>query len=1291
MSRWKFSSVLTLAAALAALGCGSKSSSAGVSVSISPTTASVITNRTQPFSALVSGSSNTQVTWSVTCATNVTANTCGSIDSTGLFSAPATIPTVTSNGTTTIAPTVTITATSQADTTKRATATLTIVTGIGIAITPATATVGTNEHFTFSATVSNPGCNINSNPNCLNVTWSVPTSTTSPNPNGSIDKNSGVYTAPGSAISSVVITATSVADTSVTATATVTVVTATTPTVTSVSPNIAPQGGLFQDIYITGTNFISTDNVYVNGAQLNPGAVSQVSSSVIRARLPDFVLAAPPASNILQMSVSEQTGAPQTCPTATLSLCQVTVTGVQPGVIGPSPISVAEQSQPGGVLSFSVDGGFFGTPENPAVTTTYDGQLRPAQVQSTNSTRQLLITIGGSSNPTDLGLPGLHPVAVRSATDSSKLAMTNLAVQPTYGITAVASPVPVGSKPSDVAIDPATGIAVVANAGSESISLINLATGAPVGAAICTGGPPASGTCPPAGPTSVAIYYTSKINLAVVVNSTSKSLAVVDLASQQLLSVTPLPMEVPPVGTSTPGLPGTPEAVAVNPVTGQGLVVMQHRNYGVLFDLTQSPPKLGVVSISTGSNTKVAVEPHLNWAVATPGGAGSVAIVDLNRQTCNPIATLSRTSNVVQVTVSTASACPPSTSSPPPLAVQLNDAVLIQNASDASYDGIFMVTAIGPASNQFSYTQTGASQPNGTATGGTVNYSEPVATPSVSLGVQGIGINTETQQAVLVDPTAGGVVTFLSLIDQSSNSLTLLTNKTAESGTTAAAYNPLTNTVVAVNAFTNTLSVIDPTTPRRLNDNNLGDYVNAAHCASSCGPVAVAVDPATNTAVVVNQGDNSVSILTLNATGNSIRPISIVETSPKTVMIHSALNNPPSPSSVTLTIIGKGLACNGGSGPVVLLDNNAIQPDCASSTDRVLTATVRPALLTSPHRYALQVMDANGNVTNAEDFTVEQSVDLSTACTVAPQPAGVAIDPYQNIAAVTLFGCNSVALINLASGPASGTGTLVAVGTNPIGVAMLPRSSLAVVANNGSANASIVDELHASVKNTVSTATGSQGAAADDATGEVAIANSVANTVTVVNTVNSGGHSISTGSQPRAVGFNYVNHQIGVASTGSSTFGTSDASGSSLSTSFGVNFPTSVAYDPAPADCGQNGTSSSQVGCFLVNSSTNNIVDVIDPATSSQTSFRLGINPTAIAYNYFTGTLVSTNTASRTMTVADFLGHQIRAVLPLPAPANAFLGLSGVPQFALDLHPFSNLAVVADMANGQVLILPLPR
>jgi hypothetical protein len=116
-----------------------------------------------------------------------------------------------------------------------------------------------------------------------------------------------------------------------------------------------------------------------------------------------------------------------------------------------------------------------------------------------------------------------------------------------------------------------------------------------------------------------------------------------------------------------------------------------------------------------------------------------------------------------------------------------------------------------------------------------------------------------------------------------------------------------------------------------------------------------------------------------------------------------------------------------------------------------------------------------------------------------------------------------------------------------------------------------------------------------------------------------------------------------------------------------------------------------------VNSSTGNAVNVIDPISSIQTGFRMGINPTAIACNYFTSTLVSTNTVSHTVTVADFLGQKVRAVFALPAAtaANSNLALNlanaGALQYALDIHPLRNIAVIADTANGTVLFLPLPR
>ena len=1291
MSRWKFFAILTLSAALGALGCGSSSSST-VAISISPTAASVITNRTQLFSGLVTGNSNTAITWSLTCASGVTANTCGSIDATGLYTAPATIPTVTSGTTTTIAPTATVTATAQADTSKTATASLTIVTGISITLTPTSATVGTGEHFTFAASVNNPGCNITSNPTCNNVTWSLSTTLTGI---GTIGATTGVYTAPATvpSPSTVIITATSVADTSVTATATVAVVTATTPTVTSVSPNRTGLGGLFQDIYITGTNFISTNNVFVNGAQLASTFVNGVSTSVIRARIPDYILAVPPPSGILQISVAEQSGPAQTC-TTDPSACQVVVSGVRPGVAGPSPDSISQGTA--GVLSFNVDGGFFGTgsnPASPAVSATFNGQLRGIQLpasQTIGSTRQLSVTIGGGSNSSDFTVPGLYPVAIKSTTDPTKMAVTNLAVQPTYtpptSTRIAVGSVPASSAPNDVSINTATGVAVVANKGSNDVSLIDLTTATPtlIGN-ICTAAVGAAPPCPPSGPTGVSVDYVR--NTALVVNSTTKTIAVVDLNAKAVAFV-------------LPALQDTPAAVGVNPITGRALVAMQQKNYGVLVDETLNPPAyVGIVSISTGSNTRIAVDPQLNWALATPGTLGSLGIVDLNRQSSNAITAMSRTTNVVTVTVQT-------TASSPPLSVQVGDSVQIApnfqftvcgtTPTDPScplaptFVGFYGVTSVGPGPNQFSYTQTGATLPDVAtqsipeAATGTVNYSQPVATVALPVTIQGIGINDETQQAVLVDPTTGGVVTFFSLLDQSVSSLALKVNNAADVGTIAAAYNPLTNIVVAVNFFANTLSVIDPTAPRRLNDNNLFNTLP--------GPIAVAIDPGTNIAVVANQTDNSVSVLNLGA----IKPFSITSTSPTTFVSNSTLGSGPSPSPQTVIVLGNGLTCTNGTTSLnVRLDGISLPTTCTGNGNRQLIATVPFNLLTSARRFALDVANGSGNVTNAVDFTVEQSVDV-TGCSPTPLPSGVAIDPQQNIAAVTLFGCNSVALINMATS----TGQTVVVGSNPIGVAVLPRLHLAVVANNGGAGtASIVDELQQSVTQTVATGSGPIGAAADDATGEVAIANSVANTVTVVNAVTGGTNSISTGQRPVAVGFNYVNHQVAVAASSGNTVGVSDGGAGTQTQTFNINGPTSVIYDPVPTDCGSNnnGTTTNTTGCFIANSSTGNSANVIDPVSFVQTTFRIGINPTAIAYNYLTSTLVSTNTASHTVTVADFLGQKIRAILTLPpaTSTNSNLALSlafqGSLQYALDIHPLTNIAVIADTANGRVLFVPLPR
>jgi DNA-binding beta-propeller fold protein YncE len=494
-----------------------------------------------------------------------------------------------------------------------------------------------------------------------------------------------------------------------------------------------------------------------------------------------------------------------------------------------------------------------------------------------------------------------------------------------------------------------------------------------------------------------------------------------------------------------------------------------------------------------------------------------------------------------------------------------------------------------------------------------------------------------------------------------------------ETGSVAGAFNPLTNVAVTVNPRNNTLSVIDPSSNPPVRLTSTGSLSSVV----LSGPAAVAVDPGTNLAVVANQTNDTVSILSLGA----IQPLSITETYPKTFAAKSTLANPAPPGVQTLTVIGKGFtAASHVRFDGVPLDNTTFV------SDRKLTANVSsgdpgvPNLLTSPRRYAVDVVDTTLNaVTNASDFTVTQSIDVSAACTTPPLPAGVAIDPVQGTAgwaAVSLSGCGMVALIDLSTG----VGQTKIVGSSPSGVAALPRLHQVVVANNVSNNASVVDEQTGKVTY-ITTGSGSLGVAADQDTGEAAVANSVANTVTVLNVTTNGASSITGGQRPVAVAFDYQTHQVAVAADASDSVGIATAPSGSLSASFAVSVPLSVAYDPAN-------------NVFLAASSTGNSITIYDPTLQQQVGspFRVGINPTAIAYNYLTGTLISTNTLSHTITVADIVTSRIRAMMTLPPPpVDSTLGLFGALQFAVDIHPLTNLAVIADTANGQVLLVPLPR
>src|SRR6202023_984049 len=166
-----------------------------VVITINPASSILYGGQAQQFAALTMDAINPAVNWSISPSGT------GSISSTGLYSAPATVSTQQA---------VTVTATSVQDNSKTASATIALYPPASVSVTPASPALYSSQTQQFSAVVANAPTQ--------SVTWSV-----SPAGLGSIN-SSGLYTVPATinAQQTVTVIAASVADPTKTGSATVT-------------------------------------------------------------------------------------------------------------------------------------------------------------------------------------------------------------------------------------------------------------------------------------------------------------------------------------------------------------------------------------------------------------------------------------------------------------------------------------------------------------------------------------------------------------------------------------------------------------------------------------------------------------------------------------------------------------------------------------------------------------------------------------------------------------------------------------------------------------------------------------------------------------------------------------------------------------------------------------------------------------------------------------------------------------------------------------------------------------
>jgi DNA-binding beta-propeller fold protein YncE len=1434
--KWrKISNSMLMAAAAASLwgNACSKTASNQVVVTLSPGSGTLVVTQSVTFTAIITGS--TDVSANFDCTFTTTPNPTTAVPSpkpsaaapctsdTGVLSNTVNTSTTVASTTTFTAPKIfpdpkkfnnliiTVTATSKANSKKTATATITIDSGIRIQLIPSTATVGTSSTQQFIAEDFNNIVIPNSQ-----VTWAVTyevtgkiasanCATLTTNSCGAIDAN-GIYTAPATvpvaaaastttpvnAAGIVTVYAFSNVDNARIAQAAVTVVTAGNITFTGISPSVAPQGGLQQDIFLAAANATSQTGItLINTAdnskttidsqtQLKVVFAAGATTSAIGARVRLTSEQLKTAGHFLV-----QVSSSNTTITVTGGPFPLDIVPVRPTLIGTSPDNFQQSTlgQIGGV-PLVVDGGYFGPQDGPTVTTLFNNQ-NPLQNVSLPSTRRIsgfLPTLAGGGASAGLFPLSIKYTAVPGAAfppPTSSASYTNIALIPDYTganpptdlannpLTSAGLPsgtpttiaLPASSAPSAVAIDPLLGYAVVTFAGlntsssntnvQRNVQFLNLAGGTPsLATAVSSGGNVATG-----------VAVDDQLHVAGVVNYGSRSLSVHSIPSGGLLGTVDLHCVIPQFDPTCVAVTEPfPYSVGIDPLSHRAIVAFATTNVGLIINLDPNPPAslqclpsstpnvtwalpycpIAYVTLATGSNPQVAFEGGAHLAYVSPGGLGLLSAVNLANPSTGSvdITSATRASNVVTVT----------TKAPHNLAPGNPGTVLISNLPPGStnktnFNGSFAVGNVLDATH-FQFSQADLDDTSTCTATCIASSGVPFLTYTISPSTTGIAINPVTRLALLADPNVTfAQVSFLDPQSETVNSMTLFVNAVGqvstgspELGATNVAFQPFTNTAVSFNALRNEVSLLDPTYLQRLAIISTGQTGDATVCAANCTGTTptnvsltgdVAVDSIHNLALVANSGSSNISVIKLGTIKAvhiermltpAIDPTSFAVPAQLDQAVKITSGVAPTPIG-PVKIFGTGFS----NASVVRLDGVALPGGVTFVSNQELDITIPVSIpdaaapggtlgiLNGPHHFALDVV-TGGVGSNVMDFTVIEEVPLPACSGTAAAPGGVAIDELHNLALVTNTGCNVVSVISL--DPANNFGTIlkpIPTGGAPTGVAVLSRlaitgqpagtSGVAVVTNNSANTVSILDLVNltqvAGVTD-VTVGTGPSGVAINSETNLAVIANSGSNTVSTLDLTPLTASPIGTlttataavdqnpiavaidpdrGTSGRGLAVVTCLQLNGAAAPfgaldGVDIGGTVPVKLTSASVSGVQSTPTGVVFDPSVSPA-----------LFYAVSTQGNQITSFNPDTNQTVPIKVGINPTSLAYNFQSGTMLTVNALSNSISIVD----------PQTFRTKATLGIGGTSNFSAAIHTFTNLAVIADQANNRVLLFPLPK
>jgi YVTN family beta-propeller protein len=1100
MRVWRLGAAALLAVWVA--GCGGNSTPVGVTVfptaASAATAVAVLRNHTQQFTATVtpSGAATFQICLPpatsgqvpTTCSPpNAPLNSKGQTALSGygtitpnaagtsaVYSAPATIPSPDS---------FIIQVTSVQDTKVFGITFVQIISGVQMQVAPTSASMGTLEHLQFTPTVSDSSNTA--------VAWTVSGGGETNIPGGDSVTGtitpSGLYTAPATA-GSFTLTATSSADPSVSVAVPVTVTLAADPVLTAIDPATAVEGSVQQDIYLSGANVLSTSVVLANGVAV-PTTLITSSAGVLRATIPAAQLTGSPA--LVPIQIQRQNG-------DISQTVNLTMVPTRPAIIASSPSSVLQNASS---VSVGLTGGYF----SPFVQAFFNGSSQLPIIPS--NSRQLSVTV-----PTgELSVPGLYPLVLENSQlappavlnplipPPTGISAVNLAVEPATGSIPTAPLVPslsVGKTPSAVAINPVTGEAIVANTADGTVSVIDLKLATPAVIATIPVGK---------APTGVALDYLLSPPIAVVVNSgdATPDLSVINLNTNTVVGTVNLTGFVP-VGSK-------PVSIGINSATHRAFVANASTNVGIVVDLVNANPGAALpcntapcpiasiggnlTEFGTGVSPQVAIDPRVNWAVVTPGGAGTISVVDLGRAPSagdggrEPVlvASLQLTPTVQGVSIDTETH--QVLLSDPASATLFTFSLLDQSVGSVT----FPVSEIGfTAAGVNSLANVGIAVNDNDDSASVVDLSTGVPLQNVKLPVgslpEAVAVDQGTGEAVVVNQGTNSV----SIVSLGSPSLGTLRNLQIVDASPAVTFAPASGSVnlaitghgfsvagtqVLLDGAPLPANLVNPVSDRQVvatipvaylasarryivtvrnsgGVSNATDFTVIQPVAVGNAPFGVAVDTDSDVALVTNTADNTVSVVNLS-NGTVVGTPIPVGTNPEGIAVAPRL--------------GLAVVANFGSNNASIVDETetvgpktvTLCPTCFQPVGVAINEDSLVAAVTN---------SATSNPTNPNAISSVSFVDITTATSTLNPPAidedpiAVAIDPTLNLVATA---CELVPTSTTAQAGALDIGTVSGnPSTNrifglqiPTGVIFDPVSQVFLVANSAMNQIVIVDPV----------------------------------------------------------------------------------------------------------------------------------------------------------------------------------------------------------------------------------------